>query len=138
MAYIRTIDELGGMVRAIDRGYPQKEIADAAYRYQLLDDRGDKVVVGVNKYVMTDEKPVAYLKLDEAMEREQIESVRARKASRDTAKVERRLKQLAEACRNGHNVMPVLVDAVKDYVSLGEVSDVYRQVFGLYREPIIF
>jgi methylmalonyl-CoA mutase, N-terminal domain len=60
------------------------------------------------------------------------------KASRDMAKVERRLKQLADACRGGHNVMPVLVDAVKDYVSLGEVSDVYRQVFGLYREPIIF
>jgi methylmalonyl-CoA mutase N-terminal domain/subunit len=103
-----------------------------------MDDRGRKVVVGVNKYVMPDEKPVAYHKLDEAMEREQIGSVRARKSSRDMAKVERRLKQLAEACRNGHNVMPVLVDAVKDYVSLGEVSDVYRQVFGLYREPIIF
>ena len=81
---------------------------------------------------------IAHLKIDEAMEREQIESVRARKASRDITNVERRLKQLAEACRNGHNVMPVLVDAVKDYVSLGEVSDVYRQVFGLYREPIIF
>src|SRR5713226_9797021 len=103
-----------------------------------MDDRGRKVVVGVNKYVIADEKPVEYLKLDEAMEREQIESVRARKASRDMAKVERQLKQLAESCRNGHNVMPVLVDAVKDYVSLGEVSDVYRQVFGLYREPIIF
>jgi methylmalonyl-CoA mutase N-terminal domain/subunit len=138
MAYIRKIDELGGIIRAIDTGYPQHEIADAAYGYQLMDDRGRKVVVGVNKYVMADEKPVEYLKIDEAMEREQIESVRARKASRDMAKVERRLKQLAEVCRNGHNVMPVLVDAVKDYVSLGEVSDVYRQVFGLYREPIIF
>ena len=92
----------------------------------------------VSSRVMASEKPVEYLKIDEAMEREQIESVRARKASRDITKVERRLKQLAEACRNGHNVMPVLVDAVKDYVSLGEVSDVYRQVFGLYREPIIF
>jgi methylmalonyl-CoA mutase N-terminal domain/subunit len=87
---------------------------------------------------MTDEKPVEFLKLDEAMEREQIEKVKARKASRDSAKVEKRLKQLADACRGGQNVMPVLVDAVKDYVSLGEISDVYRQVFGLYREPIIF
>src|ERR1700730_15653039 len=138
MAYIRKIDELGGIIRAIDMGYPQHEIADAAYGYQMMDDRGRKVVVGVNKYVMADEKPVEYLKIDEAMEREQIESVRARKASRDMAKVERRLKQLAEACRNGRNGMPVLVDSVKDYVSLGEVSDVYRQVFGLYREPIIF
>ncbi len=138
MAYIRKIDELGGIVRAIDVGYPQREIADAAYHYQLLDDRGEKTVVGVNKYVMPDEAPVEYLKIDEAIEREQVERVKRLKASRDPAKVERRVKQLADVCRNGQNVMPVLVDAVKDYVSLGEISDVYRQVFGLYREPIIF
>jgi methylmalonyl-CoA mutase, N-terminal domain len=94
--------------------------------------------VGVNKYEMPDEKPIDYLKLDDAVEREQVDSLRALKASRDAAKVEKRLKQLADACRGGQNVMPVLVDAVKDYVSLGEISDVYRQVFGLYREPIIF
>ena len=138
MAYIRKIDELGGIIRAIDEGYPQREIADAAYRYQLMDDRGGKIVVGVNKYVMPEEKPVSYLRLDEAIEREQVERVGRVKAARDAAKVERRLKQLADACQNGQNVMPVLVDAVKDYVSLGEISDVYRQVFGLYREPIIF
>jgi methylmalonyl-CoA mutase, N-terminal domain len=103
-----------------------------------MDDRGQKVVVGVNKYEMPDEKPIDYLKLDDAVEREQVDSLRALKASRDAAKVEKRLKQLADACRGGQNVMPVLVDAVKDYVSLGEISDVYRQVFGLYREPIIF
>jgi methylmalonyl-CoA mutase N-terminal domain/subunit len=95
-------------------------------------------VVGVNKYVMAEERPVPYLRIDDAVEREQAERVGRFKAARDMTKVERRLKQLAEACRNGQNVMPVLVDAVKDYVSLGEVSDVYRQVFGLYREPIIF
>src|SRR5216110_1769659 len=138
LEYIRTIDAMGGMVRAIDAGYPQREIADAAYRYQLMDDRGEKVVVGVNKYVMDEERPINYLKLDDAVEREQVDSVRARKASRDAAKVERKLKQLADACRNGRNVMPVLIEAVKDYASLGEISDVYRQVFGLYREPIIF
>jgi methylmalonyl-CoA mutase, N-terminal domain len=138
MKYIRQIDELGGMVAAIDHGYPQREIADAAYRYQLMDDRGEKTVVGVNKYVMAEERPLPILKIDDAIEREQVERVGRVKAARDAAKVERRLKQLAEACRNGGNVMPVLVDAVKDYVSLGEISDVYRQVFGLYREPIIF
>jgi methylmalonyl-CoA mutase N-terminal domain/subunit len=126
------------MVRAIDTGYPQKEIADAAYRYQLLEDRGEKVTVGVNKYAMAEERPIHYLRIDEAVEREQIAEVRRVKAARDAAKVERRLKQLAEACRHGANVMPVLVDAVKAYASLGEISDVYRQVFGLYREPIIF
>jgi methylmalonyl-CoA mutase N-terminal domain/subunit len=92
----------------------------------------------VNKYVMPDEKPINYLRIDERVELEQIERVGRFKASRDMVKVERRLEQLAEACRHGGNVMPVLVDAVKDYASLGEISDVYRHVFGLYREPIIF
>jgi methylmalonyl-CoA mutase N-terminal domain/subunit len=103
-----------------------------------MDDRGEKVTVGVNKYVMTDERPINYLRIDESVELEQIERVGRFKAGRDRARVERRLKQLAEACRDGGNVMPVLVDSVKDYVSLGEIADVYRQVFGLYREPIIF
>ncbi len=138
LEYIKKIDALGGMIRAIDTGYPQKEIADAAYRYQLMDDRGDKVTVGVNKYAMREEKPIHYLRIDEQVEVEQIERVRRFKAGRDMARVERRLKQVADACRNGQNVMPVLVDAVKDYASLGEIADVYRQVFGLYREPIIF
>ena len=138
LEYIKRIDAMGGMVRAIDTGFPQREIADAAYRYQLMDDRGDKVTVGVNKYAMRETKPINYLRIDEHVEVEQSARVRRFKAARDTARVERRLKQLADACRQGQNVMPVLVDAVKDYVSLGEIADVYRQVFGLYREPIIF
>jgi methylmalonyl-CoA mutase, N-terminal domain len=138
MEYIGQIDALGGIVRAIDDGYPQKEIADAAYRYQLMEDRGEKVVVGVNKYAMAEERGINYLRIDEQVELEQIDKVIAFKAARDATKVERRLKQVAETCRNGGNLMPVLIDAVKDYVSLGEISDVYRQVFGLYREPIIF
>jgi methylmalonyl-CoA mutase N-terminal domain/subunit len=138
LEYIARIDAMGGMVRAIDEGYPQKEIADAAYRYQLMDDRGEKVTVGVNKYVMRDERPINYLRIDERVELEQIERVGRFKAGRDMARVEHRLRQLADACRTGGNVMPVLIDAVKDYASLGEISDVYRQVFGLYREPIIF
>jgi methylmalonyl-CoA mutase N-terminal domain/subunit len=138
MDYIERIDRRGGMIRAIEDGFPQQEIADAAYRYQLREDQGDKVIVGVNRYVMREETPINFLRVDEAVEREQVEQVRARKAARDGARVERRLKQLADTCRNGGNVMPVLIDAVKDGVSLGEVADVYRQVFGLYREPIIF
>jgi methylmalonyl-CoA mutase N-terminal domain/subunit len=137
-AYIATIDRMGGMVAAIDEGYPQKEIADAAYRTQLMEDRKEKITVGVNKYVMTEEKPIHFLKIDERVELEQIERTGRFKAARDMAKVEKRLAQVAEACRSGRNLMPVLVDAVKDYASLGEISDVYRQSFGLYREPIIF
>jgi methylmalonyl-CoA mutase N-terminal domain/subunit len=136
--YIATIDRMGGMIAAIDQGYPQKEIADAAYRYQLMEDRKEKITVGVNKYVMADEKGIHFLKIDEGVELEQIERTGRFKARRDMAKVERRLAQLADACRNSQNLMPVLVDSVKDYVSLGEISDVYRRVFGLYREPIIF
>jgi methylmalonyl-CoA mutase N-terminal domain/subunit len=136
--YIAAIDRMGGMIAAIDQGYPQKEIADAAYRYQLMEDRREKVTVGVNKYVMTDEKPIHFLRIDERVELEQIERTGRFKAARNMAKVEKRLKQVAEACRNGGNLMPVLIDAVKDYASLGEISDVYRQVFGVYREPIIF
>ncbi len=137
-SYIRKIDELGGIIRAIDLGYPQREIAESAYRTQLMEDRGERTVVGVNKYVMPEEKPINYLRIDDSVEREQIEKVRRLKASRDQAKVERRLKQVAEACRGGQNLMPVLIEAVKAYASLGEISDVYRQVFGQYREPIIF
>jgi methylmalonyl-CoA mutase, N-terminal domain len=136
--YIATIDRMGGMIAAIDQGYPQKEIADAAYRYQLMEDRKEKITVGVNKYVMAAEKGIHFLKIDERVELEQIERTGRFKAGRDMTKVERRLAQLAEACRNGQNLMPVLVDSVKDYVSLGEISDVYRREFGLYREPIIF
>jgi methylmalonyl-CoA mutase, N-terminal domain len=138
MDYIRKIDALGGIVRAIDGGYPQREIADAAYRYQVMEDRGEKIVVGVNRYVMPEERPINYLRVAEQVEWEQVERVKRLKAARDMRKVEARLKQLADACRNGGNLMPVLIDAVKDSVSLGEISDVYRQVFGVYREPIIF
>jgi methylmalonyl-CoA mutase N-terminal domain/subunit len=135
---IRKIDELGGMVRALDAGFPQQEIADSGYRTQLQEDSGERVVVGVNRYVRPDEKPISYLRLDDALERDQVERVRATKASRDQAEVARQLRRVADACRSGQNLMPILVEAVKAYVSLGEVADVYRETFGRYREPIIF
>jgi methylmalonyl-CoA mutase N-terminal domain/subunit len=137
-AYIERIDQMGGIIRAIDTGYPQQEIADAAFRYQLMEDRGQKVVVGVNKYVADEEKPIPTLKIDMEMELAQINRVRALKAGRDQARVGTHLKHLAEVCRSDENLMPHLVAAVKDYVTLGEISDVYRQVFGIYQEPIIY
>lgn len=137
-AYIERIDQMGGIIRAIDAGYPQQEIADAAFRYQLMEDRGQKVVVGVNKYVADEEKPIPTLKIDMEMELAQINRVRALKASRDQGRVGVHLKHLAEVCRSDENLMPYLVAAVKDYVTLGEISDVYRQVFGIYQEPIIY
>ena len=135
---IRKIDDLGGMVRALDAGFPQQQIADSGYRTQLQEDAGERVVVGVNRYVQADEKPIPYLRLDEALEREQVERVRAVKAGRNPDEVARQLRGVADACRSGQNLMPVLVEAVKAYVSLGEIADVYRETLGRYREPIIF
>ena len=135
---IRRIDELGGMIRALEVGFPQQEIADSGYRTQLQEDAGERVVVGVNRYVQAEEKPIHYLRIDEGLEREQIERVQAVKGRRSPAEVRLHLERVAAACRTGTNLMPVLLDAVKAYVSLGEIADVYRRVFGLYREPIIF
>ncbi len=135
---IRKIDDLGGMIRALDVGFPQQEIADSGYRTQLQEDAGERVVVGVNRHVQADERPIPYLRLDEAVEREQVERLRAVKAARSPAEVARQLRRVADACRSGQNLMPILVDAVKAEASLGEIADVYRETFGRYREPIIF
>ena len=135
---IRKIDELGGMVKALDVGFPQQEIADSGYRTQLQEDAGERVVVGVNRYAQPAERPIPYLKIDEGIEREQAERVRAIKAGRNQAEVAHQLRRVADACRNEQNLMPVLLDAVKAHASVGEIADVYRETFGRYREPIIF
>lgn len=134
-AYINRIDELGGIIRAIDIGYPQKEIADAAYRYQQQLDSQEKVIVGVNKYAVPEERPLEILKIEHHVEQGQIERVRKMKRERDAAAVREHLGRVHAACRNGQNLMPVLIDAVQAYCTLGEISDVYREVFGVYRDP---
>ena len=135
MAYIRKIDELGGIVRAIELGYPQKEIAEAAYRYQQQLDRGEKVMVGVNKYVMDEEPPMELLRISPEVEKEQAEKVRRRKRARDGARVRAALAEVKEAARGSTNLMPPLVAAVKEGCTVGEISDVYREAFGIYRDP---
>jgi methylmalonyl-CoA mutase N-terminal domain/subunit len=134
-AYIDRIDELGGIIRAIEIGYPQKEIADAAYRYQQQLDAGEKAIVGVNKYVLPEERPMEILKIDQHVERHQVERVRRVKRERNQTDVREHLGRVHAAARNGQNLMPVLIDAVKVYCTLGEISDVYRDVFGVYRDP---
>lgn len=134
-AYINRIDELGGIIQAINIGYPQKEIADAAYRYQQQLDSQEKVIVGVNKYAVPEERPLEILKIDHQVEQGQIERVRKIKRERDAAAVREHLGRVHAACRNGQNLMPVLIDAVQAYCTLGEISDVYREVFGVYRDP---
>lgn len=134
-AYINRIDELGGIIRAIDIGYPQKEIADAAYRYQQQLDSKEKVIVGVNKYVIPEERPMDILKIAHDVEERQVEKVRKVKRERDSAKARASLGRVHGAARNGDNLMPHLIEAVKNHVTLGEISDVYREVFGVYRDP---
>jgi methylmalonyl-CoA mutase N-terminal domain/subunit len=134
-AYINRIDELGGIIRAIEIGYPQKEIADAAYRYQQQLDANEKVIVGVNKYVVPEERPMEILKIEPEVERRQIERVRKVKRERNQAAVREHLGRVHAAARNGENLMPHLIEAVKAYCTLGEISDIYRDVFGVYRDP---
>jgi methylmalonyl-CoA mutase, N-terminal domain len=131
--YIEKIDALGGMVAAIERGFPQREIADAAYRYQLAVDRKEKIVVGVNDYVV-DEKPIQTLHIDETVARRQADHLRKLRADRSNAEVERRLNALRHAAGGADNLMPHLFEAVKAYATLGEICDALRQPFGVYQE----
>jgi methylmalonyl-CoA mutase, N-terminal domain len=134
-AYMAKIDELGGIVRAIELGYPQKEIAEAAYRFQQQLDAREKVMVGVNKYVMDEEPPLEILRIDPQVEREQVERVRRRKQARGATRVREALAAVRGAAAGTANLMPSLVHAVKEGCTVGEISDVYREVFGVYRDP---
>ncbi len=135
-AYIDRIDEQGGIIRAINTGYPQKEIADSAYRFQQQLDAKEKIIVGVNKYqVAPEERPLELLKIEPEVERGQIEQVKKIKKERDQAAVKEHLGRVHAAARNGTNLMPPLIEAVKEYCTLGEISDIYREVFGVYRDP---
>jgi methylmalonyl-CoA mutase N-terminal domain/subunit len=134
-SYIRRIDELGGIVRAIELGFPQKEIAEAAYRYQQQIDRGEKVIVGVNRYQLEAEPPLEVLRISPDIESKQVQRVRERKQGRDPAVVRRALSRVTAAARDGVNLMPPIMDAVRHDCTVGEISDVFREVFGVYRDP---
>jgi methylmalonyl-CoA mutase N-terminal domain/subunit len=134
--YIEKIDALGGMVAAIERGYPQREIADAAYRYQVAVDSKEKIIVGTNAYV-ADEKPIEILQIDESVAQHQAERLRRLRADRSNDEVERRLGALRKSAAGSENLMPYLYEAVKAYATLGEICDALRQVFGVHDEAAI-
>ncbi len=134
-AYIERIDELGGMIRAIELGYPQREIAEAAWVYQQQVDRGEKTVVGVNRYQVEGEHPMELLRVPLEVEAQQAERVRRVKQERNGRAAREALARVREAATAGENLMPALVAAVKAMVTLGEISDVYRETFGEYRDP---
>lgn len=137
--YIHKIDEMGGMIAAIEKGFPQLEISDAAYKFQQQIDAQEKVMIGVNKYVEADEQvEIPFLEIDDSVENEQLERLAAVKRKRDGRRVAETLKDLENACRRGDNVMPYCIEAVKSYATVQEVCDVYREVFGEYRDPGIY
>jgi methylmalonyl-CoA mutase N-terminal domain/subunit len=134
-AYIERIDQMGGIIRAIDEGFPQQEIADASYRYQRQLDRGEKVVVGVNKYQVAEAAPLELLRVGTDVEPRQVARVRERKQARPPGVVQARLADVRAAAQHGHNLMPPIIAAVRAEVTVGEISDVFREVFGVYRDP---
>ena len=134
--YIEKIDALGGMVKAIERAYPQREIADAAYNYQMAVDRKEKIVVGVNGYV-AEEKPLDILQIDETVAARQAVNLRKLRASRSNEAVARSLAALRKAATGTENTMPFIYDAVKSYATVGEICDALRDVFGTYDEVAV-
>jgi methylmalonyl-CoA mutase, N-terminal domain len=134
--HIERIDAMGGMVAAIERGYPQREIAEASYRYQMAVDKKEKIIVGVNDFI-SEEKPLEILQIDETVARRQAERLRKLRAERSQAEVERRLGALRNAAKGNENLMPFIFDAVKAYATLGEICDAMRDVFGTYEEVAI-
>ncbi len=135
MEYIRRIDEMGGMVKAIETGYPQREIAEAAFHYQRQLEQGIKTIVGVNKYSVPEEIPIETLKIDPAIEERQVQRVRKIKRERNSTAVREALSRVAEACRSGENLMEPILEAVRREATVGEISDVFRAEFGVYRDP---
>jgi methylmalonyl-CoA mutase N-terminal domain/subunit len=136
--YIQKIDDMGGMVAAIERNYPQLEIADAAYKYQKQIDSKEKTVVGVNKYMTEEELPVETLQIEAELEEKQIQWTNQVKETRDNKKVNNALEKLGESAQKNDNLMYPIIDAVKAYATEQEICDVFRKVFGVYRDPGVY
>jgi methylmalonyl-CoA mutase N-terminal domain/subunit len=135
--YIRKIDEMGGMVAAVERGYPQAEIADSAYKYQRQIDCGEKVIVGLNKY-MTDHPPITIWRMKAEIEERQLRRLREVKQTRNSQIVKELLHEIRKVSQNGENLMPHIINAVRKYASIQEICDVWRDVFGRYMDPGYF
>ncbi len=134
--YIRKIDAMGGMVAAIERSYPQREIAEASYRYQMEVDRREKIIVGVNEYV-SEERALDILQIDETVATRQAVRLSKLRAERSQEAVTRQLNTLRNAAKGTANLMPFIFDAVKVYATLGEICEAMRDVFGTYEEVAI-
>ncbi|MBX5481502.1 MAG: methylmalonyl-CoA mutase family protein [Myxococcaceae bacterium] len=134
LEYIRRIDEMGGIIRAVEEGYPQKEISESAYRFQREVETGERWILGVNAFKNEEETPIDLLKIDEKVAHEQIERLQQVRRERNQAAVDAALAKVEAACCGTDNLMPPVLEAVKAYATLGEISDVFRKVWGQYRE----
>jgi methylmalonyl-CoA mutase N-terminal domain/subunit len=132
--YIRKIDDMGGMLRAIESGYVQREIDRAAYDYQRVVESGDQTVVGVNRFKIDDAPSIPVLRVDEELEEKQADSVQRVRARRDQQAAETALRRVEDAARSDENLMPHIICAVEQYATLGEISDRLRTVFGEYSQ----
>ena len=138
LGYFATIDRMGGMVEAIERGFPQKEIAEASYRFQQAVESKEKVIVGVNDFVQEDESPIEIMYIDESTADKQLATLDALKKTRNADQVARSLDALRNAARTTENLMPRILDAVRVYATVGEMCDALRDVWGEYEEvPVI-
>ncbi len=138
MEYIQKIDDMGGAIVAIEKGFFQKEIADSAYKYQREVDEKKRIVVGLNEYAIEEEKcPIELLRVDPKVEKEQVTKLQKLKGERDNRKVKEALEKLHYAAEKDENLMPMIIEAVKAYATLGEITDVLRKVYGEYKELII-
>ncbi|NIM58724.1 MAG: methylmalonyl-CoA mutase [Candidatus Aminicenantes bacterium] len=135
--YIRKIDDMGGMVKAIELGFPQREIADSAYLYQKAVEKKEKIIVGVNDYEMEHE-PIPTLRIDEAAARQHLARLREVKKTRNNAQVAEKILDLKKAASDKQNLMPYILSCVKAYATLGEIMDSLREVYGEYQEPITY
>jgi methylmalonyl-CoA mutase, N-terminal domain len=137
--YFERIEKLGGVVAAIKENFFQRELAESSFRYQSEVEAEQRVVVGVNRYRLNDEPELEILKIDPALERSQIDRVRALRASRDSAAAEAALGRLKEdAAHDDRNLMPPIVEAARAYVTMGEMCDAFREVWGVWRETPVF
>ena len=137
LGYLDKIDAMGGMLKAIERGFVQQEIQNSAYEYQQAVDQKKALVVGVNSFELEQEKPIPLLHIDEALERKQVERVRALRAKRGQTTWQTAINKVEETARTSENLMPVIVEAVEANATVGEISDAMRQVYGEYRETVV-
>jgi len=137
MDYIRRIDDMGGMVKAIELGFPQKEITNSAYWYQKAVEKKEKIIVGVNAFEK-DHEPISLLEIDESVAKQHLARLEEVKKTRNSAQVTKELRDLKKAAEDEVNLMPFILDCVKSYATLGEIIETLKEVFGEYEEPIDF